>query len=257
LYALLESANKHVTGVGEVHVIYRASDAAYDAGYKEVKKDFPAISYHQQGAQPRQDFKPLTLRATFGSPHAYVVFAVDDIIVKDDINLCECAALLEETGAYGFYLRLGTNLDYCYSLNCAQHVPPLTKILDDVWAWRIATGQADWGYPNSVDMTVVRKREIKPIFERMQYHHPNTLEAAWAGTAGLVMQRNGLCYTESKIVNLPLNRVQDEYKNRCMDVSAAELLDVFNNGLKIDIDKLFRIKNKSAHMEYALTFVVR
>lgn len=257
LYALLESAAKYITGNGEVHIIYRASNEQYDNGYQMVQRDFSGAIYHKQGNNPRQDFKPLTLDATFKSPHAFVVFAVDDIIVKDYIDLRDCALLLQKTDAYGFYLRLGKNLNYCYSLSRSQPLPPLHAIFDDVYSWQISTGSGDWGYPNSVDMTVVRKSDIKGWFSAMQYHHPNTLEAAWSRKTHAVQHRCGLCYGQSKIVNLPLNRVQHEYQNRCMDVPPHELLATFMQGLKIDINPLFKIQNKSAHMEYGLTFIER
>ncbi len=37
--------------------------------------------------------------------------------------------------------------------------------------------------------------------------------------------------------------------------SPSELLDIFNKGLRIDIEALFKIPNRSAHMEYNFNFV--
>ena len=114
LYALLESIKNYCHGVGEIHVIYRASDDHFDHGYAMVKQDFTAIRYHKQGENPHQDFKPLTLSAVFESPSPYIIFAVDDIVVKENVDLTECISALEKYNAYGFYLRNGTNLTNCY-----------------------------------------------------------------------------------------------------------------------------------------------
>lgn len=257
LYALLESVETYITGLGEVHVIYRATEEKYALGYDEVKKDFTQVIFAQQGSNPYQDFKPLTLQATFSSPHDYIIFAVDDIIVKDFINITPDIALLEKTNAYGFYYRLGKNLSYCYVLYRDQAVPPLQKITDDVYAWKLCEGQHDWGYPNTVDMTLYRKKDIKHFFETAEYAAPNPLEGRWAGYAHLVNNRLGLCYEQSKIINLPLNRVQNLHCNRHMGGDAEYLLEVFNEGKKININPLFRIANISAHQEYDLTFLPR
>jgi len=257
LYAFLESAYHYMSGIAEVTVIYRASSPAYDASYEIVRQAFPSVHYLQQSATPLRDFKPLTVEAVFESPSRYVLFAVDDIIVKDYIACDQDIRLLEEHRAYGFYYRLGKHLSYCYTMNASQAVPPLQEVAPDVYAWQFNQGQHDWGYPNTVDMTLYRKKDIESFFKNGNYNTPNTLEGSWAGQAGAIKRRTGLCYGASKIVNLPLNRVQHDYPNRHMELSAQELQTLFEQGLKIDIQPLFHVANISAHMEYTPTFVQR
>lgn len=256
LYALLESVDKYVSGLGEVHVIYRASDNEYASAYKEVEQAFGGFIFAKQGDNPYEDFRPLTLSAAFDSPHEYIVFAVDDIIVKDFINVPTEIDLIEKTGAYGFYYRLGKHLDYCHPMNCPQKVPPLTEVSEGVFSWVFSQGECDWAYPNSVDMTLFRKKDIIDDYYSIPLTSP-CYEAPWSGRAWRIMSRTGLCYEQSKIVNVPLNRVQNICRNRHMGVSPKNLLDMFNQGLKIDIKPFFRVDNKSAHAEYDLQFVKR
>src|SRR5690242_6447246 len=89
LYALLESIEKYMRGLNEIHVIYRSSNTEYQTAYLHVFEHYPSVKQHAQGANPKQDFKPLTLQATFDSPAEYVIFAVDDIVVKDMVDLRE------------------------------------------------------------------------------------------------------------------------------------------------------------------------
>jgi hypothetical protein len=258
LYALLESIEKYITGLGQIHIIYRASNDQFSAAYEEVHKRFNTPQFIKQGDNPRNDFKPLTLQATFSSPHDYVIFAVDDIIVKDFINITQCIELLEKFHAYGFYLRLGKNLTECYSVNHPQKLPPLVEAEKGIFAWRFIQGEYDWNYPNTVDMTVYRKKDIKVNFEMLSYQAPNSLEGAWAGRGYTVNSLIGLCYETSKIVNLPLNRVQNEYSNRSMNfLMPDQLLNIFNEGLKISIEPLFKINNEAAHMAYEPIFEQR
>ena len=70
--------------------------------------------------------------------------------------------------------------------------------------------------------------------------------------------KSKLCYECSKIVNLPINKVQTTYNNRSMETLKPEdLLHLFEQGKKIDIKPLRGIKNRSAHMEYTLSFITR
>jgi len=257
LYALLESVDKYMTGLGEICVIYRATQESYALAYDEVKKDFGQVIFMQQGDKPYEDFQPLTLQAVFSSPHVYIIFAVDDIVVKDFIDIASDITLLEKTQAYGFYYRLGKNLSYCYTMQRAQAIPPLQVVADGVFAWQFCQAECDWGYPNTVDMTLYRKADIRNFFETVPYEAPNPLEGRWSGYAYQVSNRIGLCYEQSKIINLPLNCVQNFCNNAHMGGDTQVLLNEFNEGKKIDINILFRIPNISAHQEYVLTYLPR
>ena len=114
LYALLESVEKYLTGLSSTTIIYRISNERFRLSYNTVKNRFSHCTYRQQGNTPGQDFKPLTIEATFGGNSDYILFGVDDIIVKDFVDLDYCVQALENNEAYGFYLRMGSNLIQSY-----------------------------------------------------------------------------------------------------------------------------------------------
>ncbi|MFS8564222.1 MAG: glycosyltransferase family 2 protein [Rhabdochlamydiaceae bacterium] len=157
LYALLESTYKYVENRGEVCVIYRSSSPEFSQGYERVKDSFPMVKFLEQGQEPRKDFKPLVLQALNSGIGDHVAFIVDDIIVKDSIDLNACIEAMEEAQAYGFYLRLGRNLNHCYMQDSPQKMPPLTQV-GKALAWQFGGSEGDWGYPNTVDFTLYRKR---------------------------------------------------------------------------------------------------
>jgi hypothetical protein len=257
LYALLESIAIHVDGLQDIFVIYRSSNPVFESGYKKVKQDFSAVHYMCQGNNPAKDFKQLTVKAFQQNNTKYVLFAVDDIVVKEDVDLNDVILRMDRHNAYGFYLRLGLHLDYCYALDTKMMVPKV-QAFDGAYTWYFNAATGDWGYPHTVDMTVYRKKDIAESILHMSYENPNLLEARWGGRAGQIMHRCGLCYETTKIVNLPLNRVGHTFANRHMHyMTAQELLDIFLSGKKMNIAPLFGINNKSAHMEYEPTFVER
>src|SRR5690348_13667122 len=90
LELLLTSFERFVTGAGQVAVIYRASAQPYQKAYAQLQHAFPAIQFVAQGAHPKKDFKPLTEQYAFGTPSNYILFAVDDNVVKEPIDLAVC-----------------------------------------------------------------------------------------------------------------------------------------------------------------------
>ena len=259
LYALLESLVLHATDINSITTVYRTSNESYDAAFNYVASQFPQVTFlHQHSIH---DFKVLTLQALESSSSDYVVFAVDDNIVKDTIQLNECITWLEQTDAYGFYLKLGTHLDYCYTENTPQAVPPHEKVHNTICSWEFESGEKDWHYPNTVDMTLYRKKDLLNIMQQLDYTNPNLLEGKWA--AWWIMHKapspRGLFYKNSKILNIPLNKVQTiNILNRDMNLyTPEELLEKFENGYKIDIAPLYQMKNKAVHTEYEPTFIKR
>ncbi len=259
LYALLESVYHYINGLDQIYVIYRTTDEDYACAYDEVKCAFWDVRFIQQGDNPHQDFKQLTLQSIFESSNDYVLFAVDDIIVKNYINIYECTHAMETTGAYGFFLRLGKNITAIYSRNWLQRVPPCNEVAPGIYSWCFSNGKYEWCYPHSLDMTLYAKKEIEGDLRTMDYVAPNSLEGCWSKALGNVIHRNGLFYGYSKVINIPLNCVQQEYKeSRNMGfMRSRELLEVFNRNLKIDIKPFFRIRNNAPHMEFEPTFIER
>lgn len=256
LYACLESISKYLSGLGNISVIYRTSNDEFEEGYNEVKQSFLDVNYVKQNDKPLEDFKPLFLQETFSSSNDHILFCVDDVIVKDYVDLSKCIDVLERTKAYGFYLRLGLHVDYCYSMDSKQNIPRIYPVFDDIYAWQFKDGEHDWNYPNSVDMTLYRKSDIESILRKLIYVNPNSLEGNWSSKANY--NKVGLCFSQSKIINIPMNLVNTENKNRHMNYcSTLMLLDKFKKGYKIDISAFEKVENKSAHVDYIPEFILR
>ena len=259
LYALLESTQQHVCGVEQVVVLYRTSDEEYSRGYDEVAKQFPNATFIQQAHRSaKRDFKPLLMNALKKNcKSSYLFFAVDDIVIKDQVDLPLCISYLEQNQAEGFHLRMGKNLNYCYMMKARQPLPKFEELGDEVLRWQFNKGMCDWAYPHSVDCCIYRRRQILKDFSQIAFNNPNTLEAKWAAISDYT--RFGLCFATSKIVNLPLNLVNETYKSNANmnSLTANDLLKLFNLGKKMDIAQLFQIDNRSAHIDYEPTFINR
>ena len=265
LYALLESLEKYVMGAGEVSVIYKAGNDNYSKAYKQLSLDFPAIIFFEQNnALEGDDFKPLVIHCAFESPHKYVSFLVDDIIITDKIDLEYCVQMLKNTGAYGFYLRLGKNIAYSDMAKIALPLPSYTIVEDGVNMWRFRDGiEHYWSYANINDMTVYKKSDIRNDLLSISFK-TTFYEAAWHAKSD--PNKFGLFFDHSKMVNISINLVIDkknwgqfsqEWRQKMGEYTPEKLLEKFNAGLKVDISQFYKIENRAPHIESEFRFIKR
>lgn len=257
LYAFLESVEHYVTGIDRIFVIYRTSNSEYQKAYETVQSVFKKATFLAQSF-PSNDLKKITCECLLESLQPYILFGVDDIIVKDFIDLNECTQALEKHNAHGFFFRLGKNLDYCYAMGQPQPLPPLKDLESSIYSWQFNQGMYDWNYPHNLDCTLYRLSDLIELVFLVDFSTPNSLESQLMRHVDCT--KTGLCYETSKIVNFPLNMVQNECPNNCQNsYSPHQLLELFNKGLKIDIKPLDRLINKSAHAQCdnLITFIAR
>lgn len=258
LYAFLESFEQNVSNYERVAVIFRAQEKAYLSAYMDVLKRFSFVTAYHQGKNPAVDFKPLVLNFCFPSfkSSSYCVFAVDDIVIKEPIDLKKDASILKIYDAYGVFYRLGKNINYCYMQNLKTLPPQLYPIDDEkTFLFHLKKGLGDWCYPNNLDFTLYDKKVFKNLFFELNFKNPNDLEKQWSKT--IHPNFKGICFSRSKIVNFPLNLVNLSTNKFSKSYSINELLDKFQKGLKMKIDDLADFEHHSPHVDYAPFFITR
>lgn len=253
LYAFLESAQAHLHHLRRLYVVYRAENEYYEQGYQTVKKDFPQVTYVNQSCEDSyEDFAPLVLKTVFDretSTARYVAFAVDDDIIKGQIDMKQATQLLKKTGAYGVYFCLGRQLD----IQPSKVIP----LGENTFAWQFSSGKGVWACPNSVHMALFKKEAIYPYFLCMKFNNPNILQALWNEHADL--SKVGLYYDQSTVVTLPLSTSMknDWFNEKGKNGSEKELLTFFNQGLKMDIRPLSKIENSEIEIHYEPQLIKR
>ncbi len=255
LWAHLESLQKYVTGFNKIFVLYRTSSETFEKCYEEVQETFPNIHFIKQGAN---DFQKLTLDILFKrSLSPYIAFSVDDIIIKDSIDISACLNALEQTGSYLFSLRLGKNINYCYMGGFSAEAPFCLQLQENTLLWQPDAARGDWMAADSIDMNLYRKKDLEKVWKRISFQNPNELEWNWSQYPYPTIskrERIGICYTSSKVVNIPLNIVHPSQNPHMNLYSKETLLNKFRQGYRIDISPLHELKNSSVHVEYAPFF---
>jgi len=255
LCATLESIQRYLSGSFSCTLLYRASDARFEAAYQELLALFPEVRFVKQSDRPRKDFKPLLEKILSETPAEYVLFCTDDVVLTDFVNLDVCRILLEQTDAYGFYFRFGLNIQRSYLANQPLALPQSVFVGNGVFAWDLRHAEGEWEGANNFEMSLYRKKDLQPQFEQFSYKNPQTLLEVWGSC--LPEQPIGLYFEHSKLVNLPLNAVQASGKPTMNYMTVEELLLKFNQGLKIDLEPLFQVNNPAPHYEWAPELVQR
>ncbi len=255
LYALLESIEKYCLEIDQTTVIFRCSGSEYDEGYALVSADFPNVKMVRQSVHSQKDFQPNVMQALKSGRSDYFIFAVDDSVITDAIDASEGIEALQKTDAFGFFYRLGKEIDYDYTLNLSIELPPLMRVDDDVYAWIFKQRQGYWGNPSCTDVVLYKKEMVLRQLEKIRFSNPNMLESEWlkkAGSSGI-----GLCHGKSKMVNLPLNLVNLSDNRSLQSMSPKVLLEKFHQNLKMDIAPLDGYPHRSVHVDYSPSFTPR
>lgn len=256
LTATLESIEKHITGFKTITVFCHTSDNNFLTAYDHVQRDFPYVTFVMQVRENRQaHFKRQLLEIVEKLQAPYIMFAVDDIVVTDKVDLQQCCMLLRATNAYSCHLRVGKDITHT-SRHLPAPVPPLQQVKGGMCTWFLHEGggfDTYWGWPYSVDMTIFPRDMVVSYVKRGQYVSPNTFEGYWNWyTPALPYGTKGLCYPTSRMVNIDLNLVQEGWTPGTDRYSAEELLSKYNEGIRIDVGALFQVPHDACHA-YKLT----
>ena len=267
LYAFLESVGQHTSNWRKIAVIYH-QDAPFVSGYEEVKKAFPDVVFFEQSSKrPKKDFKPKVLEALFGSfgeKSSHVVFASDDAIITDKIDMLEGIKKLDITKAYGVYYQLGEHVNYCYKLDINQGIPELLDVSEGFLAWQFEGGVGDWNHSHSVDFVLYNKEDIAKSIKSCSFRSLRTFRKNWGKPTKQNARKMGLCYQRAKTVNIPRNflagrKYKPNKKRRGLQQSFSpeQLNELFLKGLKIDIQRFYQVSNRGTCSDVYPQFIPR
>ncbi|WP_143077843.1 hypothetical protein [Desulfomicrobium norvegicum] len=253
LHALLGSYRDLVKGRSKLTVIYRTTSSDYDTGYNVVFQEYEGmIEVRRQ--ENRHDFRPLLLEVLSESPADNIFFLVDDNMFVESVDLTFFAGMASMYCVPS--LRMGKNLARSYTLNRSQSVPSLfsLELQHDkklqAWIWKY--GELDWNYPLSVDGHFFQRNEILALAKSIDFDSPNHFEEKLQKFHGLFSWRLGVCYSKSRLINIPYNRVQTDIENLHGSVHQEDMLRMCQEGFRIDRKSYYGIVNESAHQEFPL-----
>ena len=237
-----------------VAVLCAASDQRQQRSYDVLASEYKDVEFVKE-----KDFKADMLSLLSGI--RFVCFLVDDNIFVDDFSFSDCImALCRHKDALGVSLRLGRNTGYCYMLDKPQSLPAFSDAGKGMFIYNWPGCDHDFSYPLEVSSSIYRVDELMPLFSKLQFSNPNQLESAIAPLSKLYAQKRSrlLCYETSRTFCAPVNIVQqvccENRAAREAGYSVAELLEIFESGRRIDVEKFYKFVPEAAHQEVVFDF---
>lgn len=251
LELLLRSYSDLVKNPIPVKVLFHSSNSDFKLGYTKLINEYSNSHYFSIEWVEEKNFRKDLIQLFESITTNKVIFLVDDIFFKNEIDLDSFTAL--DTSRYVPSLRMGEHLSFSYTLQKNQKLPVFTQE-GEFLSWKWKEQVHDWAYPLSVDGHLFNTSELKILVKELAYKAPNSFEAALQIMGPLFSKRKGLCYPNSVILNNPCNKVQNEHGNVHGETDVEVLNSKWLNGFRIQYKDSVGIKNESAHQEISLIF---
>lgn len=256
LLGLLESMSEMLRPAVSVRVVYRASTLKHREAYEQM---LAGPFFHGVRGIPEGEgcFKDIVLSQIDDVRCRRMFFLVDDILFKEETNLAVLDAF--PPARYVPSLRMGRHIECCYAMNRPIRTPNLDPCgkSGELFTWPIVSGDGEWGYVLSMDGHVFDAAEIRTLMTGIEFQNPNQLESALQVFQSLFDNRRGVAWDRSRVFNLPMNRVQDEFRNRSGSVSSDLLLDLWTEGFRLEHPYFRGIVNTSVHQEVCVPLIRR
>lgn len=240
-------------------ILYRYDPGLHLSSLEDLKELHPEFRFVEETSFEIQVRELLNT-----NPHPYTMFMVDDMVVKGAIGWDHALDALDDIPSlFNIQLRLGEGVDQCYPLGRSQAIPTLVPYPPGpdggqlcLFSWKGADG--DWGYPLNVDGSVFRTEEIKTLTSMVRFSNPNTYEGNLQAVLPMVGKIYSGCFSRSRVLNIPANRVQTEYRNRSMDEQSPEdMLHIWESGSQIALEPFCEVPNNDAHFVMPYTIKPR
>lgn len=244
----LRSFNKYVNNSDkyEIKVLYTYSDKEFKKGYNIVLEKYKNVKFILE-----KDFKTDLMDLIYSLVHT--VFFVDDNLFVRDFDFCDQQQFIFESDKNILCrsLRLNYYLTYCYP---AKKVITSVPSFDTKGSYYWKSACRDYNYPMSLDGHIFRTQEILPLLKTLKYKNPNTLEGILSQNP--INKPKIICYPDSKIINMPINKVQTQNRNICGKIDAAHLNRMFIAGHSIRLE-FENIKNIACHLELGIKYDIQ
>ena len=254
LHALLTSFFETKIGECEIVVIYKSSTATHKRAYDEVIKIFgEQVKFVEQEKYPA--FRDCLGQVVSQLPIGKIFFLVDDIVFTEVVDYQFLASL--DVSDTVFSLRMGDHLNYSYVVDANQPLPQTLEFENEYLVWQWREGKLDWGYSLSVDGHIFSTSEVLLWIKYFEFFSPSSFENSLQKLKHLYREKRGMSFRKARIVNIPVNKVQDEVNNIHGSIHQDDLLQQWLDGMAIDTGKFRGWVNQSVHQEAVLNMIKR
>ncbi len=235
-----------------IDVIYIATEQSYQEGYDIFAKRNPKVNLVKQG----KDLINTTLKLI---KYPYICLAADDDIFYKKVTDDWEEWMHDDVAC--FSMRLGLNINYCYSMGKQNSIKQYEKISKFIrWEWR---GQEyDWAYPMSSISHIYRTSDFIDMCLRINKDvgNLNQYEAALQEFND-ELPKYMMGWESSVVFGVPANKVNETHNNNSgleHPYTIEKLNEMYLSNQVIDIkNMIFDINAAQQEIEYKFKTYIR
>jgi hypothetical protein len=241
-----------------VSVLYKSSDAEFERGYDFVRDAYPSVFFQPEDGS--RTFNGHVLALIEREEREFFHFLADDsVFVRGYRTKDEPFELLRNRrDVAAVALRMSPRINHAQPINLSTPRPPLrgnvwSRKQRPLWAERITrlfgvhSARGDWYLQINVDGNVLRYGEFREHFRRLpEIGHLNRIEKVFLEHP--LPQQYLVCYPESRLVNLALNRVDPHSNYPFGGHTAMEFNRRFLAGERLSYRSLVGLQPNACHI---------
>lgn len=237
----------------KIHVLYKTENDDYSNGYNKLIEKYNSINYLKETDFRKDLFKLIDddIEAT--------TLMVDDAVIFRTIFARKIDIIEPVVDDFIiFSLRLGKNCNYSHPANLHYELGE-HEVTGEYMSFDYTKQQVgDFRYPLSTDGHIYNTKLLKDLLIEIPFANPNTLEAYLQGfVLTNAIPKTIKCFIESKLVSIPVNLVNDTFKNRYgleFGMGEKELNDKFLNNKTINLNSMDFSEVNGPHKEIKYIF---
>lgn len=241
-----------------VSVLYKSTGSEFDRGYDIVRRTFPSVFFQPEDAS--RSFKGHVLALIEREERELFHFLADELVfIRAYRTTDEPFQLLRRRpDIAAVALRMSPRIDFAQPIGLATPPPPLR---DNVWSveqrprWLeritrlvgVHSARGDWRLQINVDGNVLRYPQLRSHFRTLpEIRNLNHLETVFLENP--LPQPHLVCYPQSRLINLALNRVDPHSTYPFGGHTAADFNERFLAGERLSYTKLVGLEHNACHI---------
>lgn len=246
---LLQSIYENFSNVGTVYVLHDHSSKQFSLGYSVVERRYPNVVFIHQTKKTFADVLRNTVANVVQTP--FVLPLCDDDVITRSIGINFAHLITDDV--IGLSLRHGKNITLSYHTGAVVGPPSFIDVPSfpnlAMWNWTLENPHTTWGYPYQAGGMIYSTSFFKMLLLNSHFMLPNSLEMAMMSNKRNWHRNLLMCFDKNPVVNVSINRVQNENHNRGgrdVHYSVADLNELLLSHHRIDLhDVMEKCKNNN------------
>jgi hypothetical protein len=242
-----------------VSVLYKSTDPEFDRGYEIVRRTFPSVFLQPEDAS--RTFKGHIIALIEREERELFHFLADELVFLRGYTTSDepFQLLRKRSDIAAVSLRMSPRINFSQPLNMPTPPPRLRR--GNIWTWKalprwvervtrhfgVHSAWGDWRLQINVDGNVMRYPELLAHFRTLpEIQGLNKLETIFVQNP--LPEPYLVCYQESRLINLALNRVDPHSTYPFAGHSAHDFNRRFLAGERLSYKKLVGLNHNACHI---------